>query len=269
MNNVTRSLAALTGVAITVGTAYLFDPDSGADRRSRLGSQFKKAGGKINERSREARDGLSHRYHQASARAVSWYDARKSPDNALARRVRIDLWRTVAHPAAIGVIAHDGAVILHGDVLASEHEQVLKVVRSVQGVGSVTDHLAEVTALEPQKIGERVRLGFVHARDDLAQPQWSTSTRMGTGALGLGLLRWGVQHRNLYGGIGALAGVALLVRSVFNTPLPSIGARVKEDTKDAIDSAGAAIKRGERAATDVSASIHERRERVGAAFDSH
>jgi hypothetical protein len=251
----------LGGIAAAVGLAYLFDPDNGKQRRSRLGSQCKKAASRVNERSHAFRDALSHRYHGASARAISWYDARKNPDNDLTRRVRMELARSVPHPGTIGVIAHDNMVILHGDVVAAEHDQVLRTVRGVAGVENVSDHLIEIPAARPDRLGARLRQGFVRTRDDLAQPHWSPPARVGSAAVGLALVRFGATHRNIYGGVGALVGTALLVRSLFNTPFREIGSRFKEDADAAVDRAEAAMERGVRDGNSRDAGSNHPRER--------
>lgn len=246
MNTLSRSLAGLSGIAVAVGLAYLFDPDNGKQRRSRLGSQYRNAASRINERSHALRDQLSNRYRGASARAISWYDSRKNPDRDLMRRVRMEVARSIPHPGTIGVIAHDNTVILHGHVVESEHEEVLKCVRGVAGVENVTDHLVEIPVAQPDRLGARIRQGFVRTRDGFAQPQWSPPARVGSAAVGLALVRFGATHRNMYGGISALVGAGLLARSLFNRPFREMGSRFRERGQLAVDKAEAAIDRGMR-----------------------
>lgn len=265
MNTVTKSLAGLTGVGFTLAAAYLFDPDNGRQRRSTLGTQCKKAGARINEGARVVKDGLSHRYQDASSRARSWFDERKRSDVGLARTIRTDLRRAVPSFNGIGVVAHGDQVILHGDVLTQEHDHVLQVVRGVPGVGNVADHLSEVGEIAPQKIGPRVRRGFTSMRDNLAQPNWSPSARVGSGAVGLALLRWGATHRNVYGGIGALLGAVLIARSVLNRPLRQMATRKgKAEALEAVEGAG---QRAARAAESLAGAAAERRERIVGAYN--
>ncbi|HTU60630.1 MAG TPA: BON domain-containing protein [Polyangiales bacterium] len=253
------------GIAVAVGLAYLFDPDNGKQRRSRLGSQCRNAASRLNERSHAIRDKMSNRYRGASARAISWYDTRKNPDRDLERRVRMELARSVPHPGSIGVIAHDDVVILHGRVVEGEHAQVLNCVRGVTGVQNVTDHLVETPVAQADRLGARIRQGFLRTRDDLAQPQWSPPARVGSAAVGLALVRFGARHRNMYGGIGALLGAGLLVRSLFNTPFREMGDRFKRQADLAVDKAEAAIDRGEREGRDMAGHA---RERAQAAYGS-
>lgn len=268
MNTLSRSLAGLGGIAAAVGLAYLFDPDNGKQRRSRLGSQCKSAASRINERSHAVRDDLSNRYRGASARAISWYDARKNPERDLARRVRMELARTIPHPGSIGVIAHDNVVILHGHVVESEHAQVLNCVRGVSGVENVTDHLVEMPAAQPDRLGARIRQGFVRTRDDLAQPHWSPPARVGSAAVGLALVRFGARHRNFYGGVGALIGAGLLVRSLVNTPFREMGGRFRREADRAVDKAEAALDRGTREGSERDMASHSRERAAQAAYGS-
>ncbi|HEU4627985.1 MAG TPA: BON domain-containing protein [Steroidobacteraceae bacterium] len=259
MNTITKSVAGLTGVALTVAVTYLLDPDNGRQRRSTLGAQCKNAGTRINERARSLKEGVSHRYQDVTARARSWFDARKRTDQGLARTIRVSLRRAVPQANGIGVVAHGDQIILHGDVLAQEHQHVLEVARAVPGVGSVMDHLTDVPEVSAPKIGPRLRQGFSSVRDNLAQPHWSPTARVSTGAVGLALVRFGATHRNLVGGIGALAGAALIARSVFNTPLRQI-ARRKAKAAEAPEMPEAASPRTTRAAERFTGT--ERFERV-------
>jgi len=143
----------------------------------------------------------------------------------------MDLWRSVPDTEKVGVIAHDGEVILHGDVLASEHDHVLNVVRGVEGVSNVADHLHERTAFERPSGAGRLKQGYVTVRNNLAQDKWTPPTRVCGGTVGLGLLGWGVRHRNAAGILGAVTGAALVLRSASNVPFSRFAGRAKSQAE--------------------------------------
>jgi len=225
MNRPTQVIAALSGIALTAAGAYLFDPDSGKRRRSELGDRCKRAAKRINDQAHTLGDGISHQYKDVSSRARSWFSSEERKDKALARRVRIDLWRAVPDTQKVGATAHEGEIILHGDVLAKEHQHVLDVVRSVEGVRNVADHLTERADIPKPAGRARLQQGYVTVRNNLMQEKWTPPTRVCSSALGLGLMGWGVQHRNAVGIAGALAGAALVLRSASNVPFSRFARR--------------------------------------------
>jgi gas vesicle protein len=247
MNRPSQVLTALTGIAITAAGAYLLDPDNGKRRRSELGDKCKNAAKKVNERAHTLGGQVKSGYKDASVRARSWLDSDQRGDKTLARRVRMDLWRAVPDTERVGVIAHDGEVILHGDVLASEHDHVLNVARGVEGVRSVADHLYEREAFERPSGAGRVKQGFVTVRNNLMQDKWTPPTRFCGGTVGLGLLGWGVRHRNAVGIIGAVTGAALVLRSASNVPF----SRFAGKSRSALESGYRKVKREAKDATQT------------------
>lgn len=234
MNRSTQVIAALSGIALTAASAYLFDPDSGKRRRSELGDRCKGAAKRLNQQAHTLGDGISNQYKDVSSRARSWFSSDERKDKALARRVRIDLWRAVPDTQKVGVIAHEGEVILHGDVLSKEHQHVLDVARSVEGVRKVSDHLTERGEIPKPAGSQRLQQGYVTVRNNLMQEKWTPPTRVCSSALGLGLMGWGVQHRNAVGIAGALAGAALVLRSASNVPLSRFARRSKADAESGL-----------------------------------
>jgi hypothetical protein len=242
MNRPSQVLAALSGIAITAAGAYLLDPDNGKRRRAQLGDRCKSTAKQLNDRAHRIGGDIKHQYKGASARARSWLSSDNRKDNALARRVKIDLWRAVPDTGNVGVIAHDGEIILHGHVLASEHDHVLNVVRSVEGVRNVSDHLSERAEIAQPAGAARLKQGYVTVRNNLMQDKWTPPTRVCSGTVGLGLMGWGLRHRNAVGIIGAVTGAALVLRSASNVPFSRLAGRgrsaegglreVAQDVKD-------------------------------------
>jgi hypothetical protein len=226
---ISRSFAGLTGVALAAGAIYLFDPEKGKTRRAQLGEQCKSAARRLNDGTHGLGDQISHQYRGASARVSSWFNARSRADASLGRRVRIELFRAMRDSSGVGVIAHDGTVILHGEVPPQQHKQILQIVSGVEGVVGVADHLTDIGGVKGGVQGARARImqrfsgaqeRFTRVRDSVMQDHWTPTTRVCSGTLGLALLRWGATHRkSLVGGIGALAGAVMIVRSATNTPV--------------------------------------------------
>jgi hypothetical protein len=231
MSNVTKPALALAGLALAAGSVYLFDPDNGKRRRAVAGEKCRSTFKKLDEGSHTLRDELTHRYKDAASRARSWFNSGDRSDAALARHVRLDLWRAIENSRRIGVVVHEGDVILHGDVVAADHERVLQIVRSVEGVGKVTDLLSERATADPQMKDWGVRRGYTLVQESLSQEHWTPPTRVVSSVAGLSLMGWGVSHRDVFGVLGALLGAAMVVRSATNVPFR----RWVGGTRDAID----------------------------------
>jgi len=135
------------------------------------------------------------------------------PDDTLVQRVRSRMGRAVSHPHAVEVAADGGHVTLRGPVLAGEVKDLISAVERVPGVSAVDDRLEvhtrddAVAALQ----GER-------PRPERASP-WSPLLRVTAGALGAGLLGWGLVRRDRPGALAAAAGAALLIRDASGRPL--------------------------------------------------
>lgn len=235
--SLSRSLAGLTGIALASGAIYLFDPKNGQRRRAQIGEQCRSAARRISDGTHHLGDEISSRYQGAQTRLSGWFNPRARADSGLARRVRIELWRVMKDSSAIGVIAHDGTVILHGEVMPNQHKQVLQVVSSVKGVSGIADHLTQIGGGRINAPRIRVQERFNRVRSSLMQEHWTPTTRVCSGTLGLALLGWGATHRNLFGGIGALTGAALVVRSSTNK------------------SFGQLVRRGERKVEKIPAAV--------------
>jgi hypothetical protein len=263
MNTATKStIAGISGLAVAVPLMYLLDPDNGRRRRAALGAQCNKAMSQIKTRAQETGSGLSSRYQGAAARAKSWLSSRERPDAALASTVRMNLRRAVPPLTGVGVIAHHGEIILHGDVLAQEHDRVVHLVRSVPGVLKVSDHLSSVANIAPQTLGPRVREGLAAVRDSLIEPHWSRPTRVCNGTVGLALLGFAARHRNAYGGVAAVAGATLLARSIFNQPLRRLRTRKETVAAEAREAVQTGKARAARAGEALHASMERRDEKA-------
>jgi uncharacterized membrane protein len=208
------------GVAVTTGLAYLFDPESGQRRRQSLRDQCASTAKRMGDGVRVKTYDLTHKLNGVSARMKSKLSRDKSSDPALTKRVYAALWRALPHPGAIHVVAHEGHVILYGDIVHAEHRHAVEIVRSVDGVREVSDQLEEKAAAPDGREGlTTVKRAMMTVRQfPMLKETWSPSTRVFSGVTAGALLAWAVTHRNPVGALTGVAGAALLLRSGANVP---------------------------------------------------
>ncbi|MGH8479028.1 MAG: BON domain-containing protein [Gammaproteobacteria bacterium] len=134
----------MTLLLIGIGAAlmYFFDPDSGRRRRAWLREKWPSAAKKGQASLVEPEPG-SERVAGASADDISVAASLgvAPTDEELARRVRSALERALPQPPAVEVMAHQGLVILSGQVSAEVQDTLLACVRSVAGVKDVENRL--------------------------------------------------------------------------------------------------------------------------------
>ena len=208
----------LNGALLAAAFMYWFDPASGRRRRARLRDRIVSTMHDVNRVVDAGSRDLSHRMTGLIARTRSVFDNSEVDDEVLAERVRTCLGRVVSHPGAIDVDVSDGRVVLSGTVLAGEYRRLLRAVRSVRGVREIREVLAvhEHANGIPALQGGRPR---TMGRFELLQENWAPGIRLVTSAAGSTLMLQGLRSRTLLGALGAVAGGALLIRSVTNTPL--------------------------------------------------
>ncbi len=169
--------------------------------------------------SRTVRD----RARTALALAVGRFRRRRSTDRDLLRRTRNAVAAAVTHPSMIGVSVEEGRVLLHGDVLAEEHESLKRTIESVPGVTELVDYLRQRTSTDRMWALERP-LALQSARLDFHCERWSPPTRVLGGAAGLALLGAAVrERRSLLGPSAGVWGLWLLLRSLSNRRLGQLG----------------------------------------------
>src|SRR5438552_3494372 len=201
----------LVGVALGATSAFMLDPQLGRRRRALVRDKVVHGVHESREFADAASKDLRYRAKGIAARARSLRGG-ATPDEILVERARAKLGRWVSHPGAIEVTAQDGRIVLTGDILAREQQELCDAVRSVRGVTQVDNQLTAhpsaegVSALQGGSEPDRERW-------ELAQDKWSPATRALTGAAGGLLLLYAVSRGGL-AGIGALAlGAALLGRA--------------------------------------------------------
>jgi len=207
----------LLALALGATSAFLLDPQQGRRRRALVRDKVTKTVNESREFADAARKDLRYRAQGIAARARSWRGS-GAPDDILVERVRAKLGRYSSHPGAIEVTAHNGRVVLAGEVLASEQESLYDAVCSVRGVEHVENNL---TAHESAQGVSSLQGGAAPDRErfELAQDSWTPGVRVLTGGAGALLLLYALSRGGL-AGIGALAaGAALLGRASANRPL--------------------------------------------------
>ena len=159
------------------------------------------------------------------AAAVSRFRRGRSGDRDLLRRMRNAVASSVTHPSMIGVSVEEGRVLLHGDVLAEEHDALMHAIGSVPGVTGLVDYLRQRTATDRMWALERP-LALQSARLDFHSERWSPPTRALGGVAGLALLGAAVRdRRSLLAPLAGASGLWLLLRSLTNRPFGQLGSQ--------------------------------------------
>jgi len=147
-----HTLTLLNGMIIGAMVMYVFDEHRGAKRRAYARDKLIRAGhfiGRtINKRSRD----LMHRVVGSVAEMRSSIRDRSAdiPDDILVDRVRAQLGLVISHPGLLEVSAHDGCVLVQGQVLRSELDKIKSRLTKVRGVRECR------LELEPQADLDRV-----------------------------------------------------------------------------------------------------------------
>lgn len=210
-----------SGFGLGAAAMYLFDSRSGKRRRAILQDKF----GHLVHETRDATDlvfrDAAHRLTGYAAITKSSILGQKNfSDDILIERVRSILGRTTSHPHSIEVHSQQGKIILKGDILKQELEDVLSAVSSVRGVKGLDDQLKvhhdrDITALQ----GGRSRSG---SRPELLQQNWSPSLRALMGILGAGLSIAGFKSTHRLFKLGGFMGAGIFFRAVTNTEIKKL-----------------------------------------------
>ena len=207
----------LLGAVLGATGAFLLDPQLGRRRRALIRDKWTRGVTDGREFADAAKKDLQHRARGMAA-SVKRLRRGASSDDVLVERVRAKLGRYCSHPAAIEITAFNDRVVLTGDVLASEQEQVVAAVRSLRGVEQVDNKL---TAYQNADGISSLQAGAApHAAGfGLFQDHWSPGIRLVTGGAGALLLLYALARGGLTS-IGALGtGALLLGRASSNQPL--------------------------------------------------
>jgi osmotically-inducible protein OsmY len=131
----------LGGLGLGAALMYVLDPQRGKRRRALVRDKAvrvaHKASDTLDARSRD----LRNRARGVAAEVKAMTGSEEVSDAVLEERVRAEIGRVVSSPGAIEVSAIRGTVMLSGETLANEVDELLSAVRGVRGVEDVENQL--------------------------------------------------------------------------------------------------------------------------------
>ena len=137
------AVAAVAGAALM----YLLDPEQGKRRRALLRDRVVAGRHDIEDfvqsqgtRAMDHARGLAEEARTQLSSRVS-EDETVPDDRTIAERIRARMGRVVSHPGAIEVAVVEGRARLSGDILTSEREALLSVLREMPEVRDIDDQL--------------------------------------------------------------------------------------------------------------------------------
>ncbi|NNJ25815.1 SRPBCC family protein [Alienimonas chondri] len=200
MFETTRGL--LKGLALGAGAMYLFDPQYGSTRRSKIKDQFVRAGSDYGTLWEKGSKDLANRLKGQAFEAKGLLTGEVADDATVENRVRSAAGHVLTDAGGLRVEARDGVVTLGGTVRPGEPDLLVPAVEKVRGVRSVEALLS--TAGEP--IPHRPQTGLAA---NLPTGELTHGARLGLATAGVGLLARAVLRRGpLMVPLGA-AGLAL------------------------------------------------------------
>jgi uncharacterized membrane protein/gas vesicle protein len=203
---------SLSGVALGAGVMYLLDPRSGRRRRAETRQKAMHAARETAGMAEVVARDAANRSRGIAHRVANAFQPAEADDEIICERVRSALGRLSAHAGPISVTCQKSVITLSGPILARELPKVLAGVRLVRGVKGIENHLephvdaAHISALQGGRSSVSIMPNALRAN-------WSPSNRFAFGALGLGLIGYGLANRRWWAlGLG-LFGATLLTRS--------------------------------------------------------
>lgn len=134
----------LLGLMLGAGLMYLLDPDRGRRRRAMLRDRFVHGAHEAEELRDSAASSARHYRNKARGRIVEararMQDARVE-DSVLEGRLRAELGRLIQPVGDIRAEVLDGAVRLTGTIDSEQEAQLVRGLKRVPGVRSVSSHL--------------------------------------------------------------------------------------------------------------------------------
>jgi hypothetical protein len=205
-----QSVNFVTGAAVGALAMYFLDPEQGRRRRNMLTDKFvslERAKAEALEATlRDARNRLIGMYHEMADR----FSPNDVSDDALVARVRAQLGRCVTHPGAVDVEVENGRVVLSGQILAREVEDLVNCIRSIQGVEGVTNQLGVHSDADgiPSLQGE----GRLPRTPGVAELR--PGAALAVGLAGAGLAAYAATRRDAAGGAIGAVGAALALKGL-------------------------------------------------------
>lgn len=215
------ALQMLVAAGLGAGLMYVLDPEGGRRRRALARDQMRslasRTGDAVDVTSRDMRNRAQGVV--AEIRSLLRDDGRTS-DDVLLQRVRSRIGEITGRAGGIEAAVSEGRVTLRGPVLEAEVDHLLRRVRGVRGVREVDSQLelhaepGNVPSLQGRPRPPRGGEVF-----ELMQQNWAPAPRFLVGLGGAVGVVWGVARGDAAGGVVALAGAAMLARSITNRPV--------------------------------------------------
>lgn len=141
----------LVTLAAGAGLMYLYDPQNGGERRKRLRDKMTTLRDDAEQLWDERGDEVRSRVNLAAGQASRILKRDTTLDDAtLTMRVKEHLGRHMSNPGAVNVTVNNGVVTLHGQVLASEAQRLLRAVGLLHGIARIDNQLQLLD--QPQNI---------------------------------------------------------------------------------------------------------------------
>ena len=203
------------------GLMFLLDPDLGTRRRAilrdKLISFAHLAAWAADRTSRD----LKNRVYGTVATTKSRFTDSDVSDDVLVERVRSQMGRAISHPHAIQVSAKHGEIMLTGDILSEEVDDLIRMTSTVKGVKNVHNQL--VNHGEPGEIsslqGGHTRRGSPYG---LLQSNWPPAVRLIVGTSGAVIAAIGIKQGRIVGSILGAAGAGLVTAAIAKGSLRQI-----------------------------------------------
>ena len=228
-------MAIAGGVAIGAALMYFLDPDRGRRRRAMVKDQVSHIATMVPDIAGTTGRDLANRSRGLVARARGRFASDdRNDDETIVARVRSKMGRAVSHPGSIAVTCNDGRVTVSGPILASEVDELMRIVSGTRGVTEVLSQLEvheESRSIDvPGLQGGRERSG---PRFELMQENWTPAARLLTSVAGGTLAAWAARRRDVLGTAVGLFGLGLAVRGATNKPvLTPLVSRAKDAAKE-------------------------------------
>jgi hypothetical protein len=208
-------LGIVGSAALGGGLMFLLDPDLGRRRRAILRDKLISLGRLTAFAADKTSRDVQNRIHGVLQSTKSRFDDTPVIDDVVVDRVRARMGRTVSHPHAIQVRAENGRVILSGEILSEELDDLIRSVSSVKGVLEVDNQLTahdepgDISSLQ----GGHSRHG---SRLALLQTHWAPAVRLIVGGSGLAAAGAGIKQGGILGSILGAIGTGMVVLAITN-----------------------------------------------------
>jgi osmotically-inducible protein OsmY len=143
-----RGWLLVGGIGLGVALIYVLDPEKGRRRRAlardKVRSASRRTGLYLDRLSRDARNRAVGLLAETTEDIRAWAGQPRGgrpTDEQLVARVKTNLGRHAVHHRALKVKASGGRVTLSGKAIASEVDEIVAAVESVEGVEEVVNRL--------------------------------------------------------------------------------------------------------------------------------